>query len=318
MDLYHWYRHFGFLVKQDNRGYLTALPPTPLLSYCTFCHKLLFKLQHPRNYHREPNRTPRRFHSTMPFLSRTTTSAQQSFEITPEYCEAQRDLERACRVNTGMTPRPWQTRATLALLYKHNVMLISATGSGKSMAYQSLPLLKGGVVLVIAPLNQLMNQQAERMETWGIKAVALTQAVLQDTQVYPKVAAGHYQIVFASPECTLARDGPLWSLLTKKDSFIKKLLYVAVDEVHLVLDWGQSFRPEYANLPALRPYLDRHKIPIIGMTATANIEKLKSLCRILQFDDEKSILIRETTNRPNIFYAVKSITSGESTSYVSS
>jgi hypothetical protein len=76
---------------------------------------------------------------------------------------------------------------------------------------------------------------------WGIQAVALTQAVLEDTQVYPKVAAGHYQIVFASPEGTLARDGPRWSLLTKKDSSIKKLLFVAVDQVHLVLDGAESF-----------------------------------------------------------------------------
>jgi hypothetical protein len=50
-------------------------------------------------------------------------------------------------------------------------------------------------------------------------------------------------------------------------------------------------------MPAPRPYLDRYNIPIIRMTATANVEKLKSLCRILQFDKENGILIRETTNR---------------------
>jgi hypothetical protein len=47
-------------------------------------------------------------------------------------------------VNIGSTPRQWQSRAALALLNKHNVMLISATDSEKSLAFQSLSLLKEG------------------------------------------------------------------------------------------------------------------------------------------------------------------------------
>jgi ATP-dependent DNA helicase RecQ len=254
----------------------------------------------------------------MRFMSRTSTSPEQQFETRSEYHNLHRAFETACQIRADVSPRSWQTRAALALHYKHNVMLVAATGSGKSMAYQSLPLLRpNGTVLVIAPLNQLMAQQVERMRQWGIQSVALTEATLkEDTQVYRRIAAGEYQVIFASPECTLATDGPLWGLLNAS-SFRKRLMYVAIDEVHLVLDWGKNFRPAYANITAIRPCLNHDEIPIIAMTATANVEKLKELCRLLQFDEEASILIRETTNRANICYAVKEITAGESASYVS-
>jgi superfamily II DNA helicase RecQ len=79
--------------------------------------------------------------------------------------------------------------------------------------------------------------------------------------------AGDYKVIFvASPERTLAKlEGPLWELITKSDqSFLKRLLYVLIDEaLHLVFDWGHSFRPQYANIPALRPYLRKCDIPII-------------------------------------------------------
>jgi ATP-dependent DNA helicase RecQ len=196
-------------------------------------------------------------------------------------------------------------------------MLISGTGSGKSMAYQALALLRDGVILVIAPLNQLMEQQSESLRAAGITSIALTAEQLEEPGVYRKLMAGDYKVIFASPERTLAKEGPLWELITKSDqSFLKRLLYVVIDEAHLVFDWGHSFRPQYANIPALRPYLRKHDIPIIAMTATANIDKVRRLSQVLEFDSDRSILIRQTTNRPNIYYAVKGITAGESRSFV--
>jgi superfamily II DNA helicase RecQ len=109
------------------------------------------------------------------------------------------------------------------------------------MAFQALPLLRNGIILVIAPLNQLMDQQAEALQASGILSIALT-AERVDSGVYPRIVAGQYKVVFASPERTLAREGPLWQLITRKDStFPEQLLYVVVDEAHLVFDWANSF-----------------------------------------------------------------------------
>jgi superfamily II DNA helicase RecQ len=52
------------------------------------------------------------------------------------------------------------------------------------------------------------------------------------------------------------------------------------------------------------------------MTATANAEKVNRLLKVLEFDADRSIMIHETTNRPNIFYAVKRITPGEAKTFV--
>jgi ATP-dependent DNA helicase RecQ len=252
----------------------------------------------------------------MAFLSRVSTSQKLAFEESDGYQRELSDLNIACQARFGHSPRPWQSRAALALHHKHNVMLISGTGSGKSMAYQALPLLRNGIVLVIAPLNQLMDQQAEALQACGIPSIALTEE-RADSGVYPRIAAGQYKVVFASPERTLAREGPLWELVTRKDStFMEQLLYVVVDEAHLVFDWGNSFRPAYANIPALRPYLRKFQIPMIAMTATAKAEKIERLLKVLEFDADRSIMIHESTNRPNIFYAVKRITTGEAKTFV--
>jgi ATP-dependent helicase YprA (DUF1998 family) len=104
----------------------------------------------------------------MSFLSRTSISPKLAFEESQTYQIQLNDLDIACRARFGHSPRPWQARAALALQHKHNVMLISGTGSGKSMAYQALALLQDGAILVIAPLNQLMEQQSESFRAAGI------------------------------------------------------------------------------------------------------------------------------------------------------
>jgi superfamily II DNA helicase RecQ len=110
----------------------------------------------------------------------------------------------------------------------------------------------------------------------NITSIALTEKQLAEPSLYPKIISGHYKIIFASPERTLAKEGPLWELITRKDqSFLKQLLYVVVDEAHLVFDWGHSFRHDYANIPALRPYPRKHNVPMIAMTVTANTDKIQ-------------------------------------------
>jgi superfamily II DNA helicase RecQ len=256
--------------------------------------------------------------TTMSFLATTTTSPKMAFEETAEYAEKLCDINQACLAKVGHIARHWQARAALALQHRHNVLLISATGSGKSLAYQALTFLRDGIVLVIMPLNQLMDQQVSSLEAIGIPSVALT-AEQQEPGLFKKILEGHYKIVFVSPERTLAREGALWELITSKDqAFLNKLLYVVVDEAHLVFDWGQSFRPAYANIPALRPYLRKCNIPMIAMTATANSAKIERLLKTLEFDAGQSIMLHETTNRPNIYYAVTPITKGEASSFVRS
>jgi superfamily II DNA helicase RecQ len=55
---------------------------------------------------------------------------------------------------------PWQAHAIDKILGGHDIMISAGTGSGKSLVFQSLALAKpDAVVLVIAPLNALMETQ---------------------------------------------------------------------------------------------------------------------------------------------------------------
>jgi superfamily II DNA helicase RecQ len=57
---------------------------------------------------------------------------------------------------------PWQAHAIDKILSGHDILISAGTGSGKSLVFQSLALAEpDAVVLVIAPLNALMETQVQ-------------------------------------------------------------------------------------------------------------------------------------------------------------
>ena len=68
----------------------------------------------------------------------------------------------------GFVPNAWQIRSIQTMMARRDVVVISSTGSGKSICYQALAMLaeeSGGGVLCISPLKQLMQEQVH--ETHG-------------------------------------------------------------------------------------------------------------------------------------------------------
>jgi len=56
--------------------------------------------------------------------------------------------------------RTWQAKAMNALLLGHDVVVSSGTGSGKSLVFQGMTLVKeNAIVLVISPLVSIMQDQ---------------------------------------------------------------------------------------------------------------------------------------------------------------
>src|SRR3954465_8474467 len=58
---------------------------------------------------------------------------------------------------------PAQARAIAALLGGHDVLLVSPTGSGKSLAYQLSGALTDGCTVVVSPLLALQADQLRRL-----------------------------------------------------------------------------------------------------------------------------------------------------------
>ena len=182
-------------------------------------------------------------------------------------------MERAIRYASDILQlesfHPLQIRCLKAVYERKDVVAVMKTGSGKSAIYQAAPYLCGVrdnradlIVLVITPLNSIMQDQVRQMGERGIKAAYLTfnataaegyseteiDIVCDDsaetggpyTEVEKKMGwiqvstddLSGYNILYAHPESLLTSKGR--SLVR---SFEKRICAVAVDEAHICLDW---------------------------------------------------------------------------------
>ena len=93
--------------------------------------------------------------------------------------------------------------------------------------------------------------------------------------------------------------------MLKDPLFQQKLALVAIDEAHVVSEWGESFRPHYSRLVVLRSFIPR-KVPWLACSATLDPQTLSKVQELCGFDS--SVLIqRNSIDRPDIFIAVKRI-----------
>lgn len=109
---------------------------------------------------------------------------------------------------------PEQKEAIKAFIEKNtNVYVSLPTGAGKSLIFQSLPIIydelhgnsRGtSVLMVISPLKALMKHQVRYLENLGIPAVAVTDELTSDPEILQQVENGTYTLVYGSPECFLS------------------------------------------------------------------------------------------------------------------
>jgi ATP-dependent DNA helicase RecQ len=159
---------------------------------------------------------------------------------------------------------PGQERAVLAALEGHDVLLVSPTGSGKSLVYQLLGVLLEGPTVVVSPLLALQWDQMEDLNATGpvTSAARISSAESERTreEVLRRAGRGDTEFLFLTPE-QLAKDEVRRDLAAVRPSL------VAVDEAHCVSSWGHDFRPDYLRLGQLVDELGRPRV--VALTATA-------------------------------------------------
>ena len=157
--------------------------------------------------------------------------------------------------------RPGQREAIEAAVHGRDSLVVLATGSGKSVCFQIVPLITGKPAVVISPLISLMIDQVAACATRGIRAVLLGMAQT-DTDAEQRALRGDFDLVYMSPEKLQGSGQALLQGLANAEC---GLSLVAIDEAHCVVEWGFDFRPSYAQLGGLRP----SGVAMMALTATA-------------------------------------------------
>jgi len=88
--------------------------------------------------------------------------------------EGTRALVDAIQSTFNLIPRDWQVQAMQAVLKGRDVMIRAGIGSGKSLIFQGLSLKSDkAIVLVVAPLNGLMDNQVHDTPSITLNAIDL-------------------------------------------------------------------------------------------------------------------------------------------------
>ena len=192
---------------------------------------------------------------------------------------------------------PGQEQAMVSLLEGHDVLLVSPTGSGKSLVYQASALLIDGPTIVVSPLLALQRDQVAALEGAGEEAAAVrissAETEHQRDEAWRALADGGAEFVYLSPE-QLARDDVRGRLRDLHPSL------VAVDEAHCVSAWGHDFRPDYLRLGELLDDLGRPLV--VAVTATAAGPVRDDIVGRLRLRDPEVIVTG--FERPNIALSV--------------
>ena len=91
------------------------------------------------------------------------------------------------------------------------------------------------VVVVISPLKALMRDQVNYLQNLCIPAVAIVDELCSDPEIIQQVKNGTFTHVYGSPECFLASE--TWREIFCDADFTSKLVGVAVDEAHCIVQW---------------------------------------------------------------------------------
>ncbi|MBN2693482.1 ATP-dependent DNA helicase RecQ [bacterium] len=156
---------------------------------------------------------------------------------------------------------------------KENVLILLATGGGKSMFYTIPALLYSSFTLVISPLISLMEDQVTQLKNRGISAEYLSYEKKEEIE-YILSNIKNIKILFISPEKFASKS-------FQKFLSINSPSLIAFDEVHTFTQFGLSFRPSYRDF---FPLLKKYQSQFIALTATASEKIYKDITESYSFD----------------------------------
>jgi ATP-dependent DNA helicase RecQ len=206
----------------------------------------------------------------------------------------QNEIDRVAHDRFGLSElRPGQRNAIAASRDGRDVLVVWATGSGKSAVYQVAAALRGGVTVVVSPLIALQADQLEALHdaVGAPAAVALnsTLGAKARAQAWRRLHEGTVEYLFLAPE-QLAKEDVMAELATLDVGLL------VIDEAHCISSWGHDFRPDYLLIGDAAARLGRP--PILALTATASNPVREEIIDRLGMSEP--VVLLGDMDRPNI------------------
>ncbi|RMD70522.1 MAG: ATP-dependent DNA helicase RecQ [Cyanobacteria bacterium J149] len=200
-----------------------------------------------------------------------------------------------------------QGEIILTLLQQRDALIVMPTGGGKSLCFQLPAILQTGLTLVISPLVALIENQVQEIQQLGLAGASLHSQMpkYQKKRVLKQIENQELRLLYLSPESLLSQS--VWQKISQPQIKLNGLI---IDEVHCLVHWGESLRPAYRRLGAVRQALLKNKppaskIPLAAFTATAHPQAQATIIRTLQLINPAKFIL--SPYRPNLNLKVKTI-----------
>lgn len=209
------------------------------------------------------------------------------------------DIARVARDAFGIEElRPQQLDAIEAAIAGRDVLVVWATGAGKSAVYQVTAAMRPGLTAIVSPLIALQEDQLARIDEApdAPEGVVLnsSRGAREQREGWDAIRSGEASYVLLAPE-QLAKDDVVEQLVEVGVSLL------VIDEAHCIAAWGHDFRPDYLLLGEVAERLGRP--PIMALTATATSPVRTEIIDRLGMSDP-AILVGDV-DRPNIELGVR-------------
>ena len=178
---------------------------------------------------------------------------------------------------------PLQEKAVKAAIEGKSLLAVFPTGGGKSITFQLPALMAGkaihGLTVVISPLQSLMKDQVDALNSINIKASYINSSLSDNKikEISRHILNNEYKIIYVAPE---RLDSYEFINIIKNINVSQ----IAVDEAHCISQWGHDFRKSYTKIADFIGELKKRPI-VTAFTATASTKVKEDIIKNLKLQE---------------------------------
>ena len=241
------------------------------------------------------------------------------------------------------TPRDYQIEAVAKLLDGIDVLAILPTGAGKTAILTMFMLIldhmrlnpecfsshhrrfpEEPIVVVVYPTNCLEEEQvrthafsnkltnelsvlyqAAVFREAGLTAVVINAETPERSEMWTRAGENGSRVLLLSPEQLISKR---LEKLINDSSFRRRVCLLAVDEVHLLDSWGNSFRKAYQQIQYVRA---RFELSLVAVAFTATLLPDDQTDRVCHFIGlQRYHTVQRSNRRPEIQLIFRVLTHG--------